>query len=193
MAIIKFYGNLKQYGDKYKISADTAAEALNCLYIQVKGLKQDIMNGYFRVRVNKKDISEKTVQFGLRSKIPQDAVIHIVPATTGAKNGGVFQVIAGAVLFVAGAVISYVSVGTLAQFGVSMMFAGAGMMLGGVAQMLTKTPKLDHSLGESGKKSTSFSSLSNTIAQGAPIPLIYGQVMVGSKVLSQGLETMDTE
>lgn len=190
MAIIKFYGNLKQYGDKYKISADTAAEALNCLYIQVKGLKQDIMNGYFRVRINKKDISEKTVQFGLRSKIPQDAVIHIVPVAAGSKNSGVFQTILGAVMVVVGVVMLYTP---LSPFGPSVIAAGIGLMVGGVAQMLTKTPKTDSLDSGLTKKSTSFSSLSNTIAQGAPIPLIYGQVMVGSKVLSQGLETMDTE
>ncbi|WP_392559801.1 tail assembly protein [Orbus mooreae] len=188
MATIKFYGNLKQYGDKYKINAETAAEALNCLYTQIKGLKKDIINGYFRVRINKKDVSENTLQFGLQSKLPTDAVIHIVPVAAGAKNGGLFQVILGAALVA----VVFFAFGTTSTIGLAMMAGGAGLMLGGVAQMLTKTPSTDNS-SEVTKKSTSFSSLSNSIAQGAPIPLIYGKIMVGSKVLSQGLETMDTE
>lgn len=188
MAIIKFYGNLKQYGDKYKINSDTAAEALNCLYAQIKGLKQEIMAGYFRVRINKKDITEDTVQFGLQSTLPQDAVIHVVPIVAGSKNGGLFQVLAGAVLVVVGAVATYFG----QPWGVALIASGVGMMIGGVAQMLTKTPSTDNS-SEVTKKSTSFSSLGNAIAQGAPVPLVYGQMMIGSKVLSQGLETLDTE
>lgn len=183
MATIKFYGNLKQYGDKYKINADTAAEALNCLYLQIKGLKEDIKKGYFRVRINKKDISDKTLHFGLKSQLPNDSVIHIVPVIAGAKNGGIFGVIAGVAMVVVGA--------WTGQYWLVGM--GVGMMAGGVAMMMTKTPKMKDSANDEGKKSTSFSSLGNTAAQGAPVPLPYGEIMVGSRVESEGVETMDLE
>ena len=183
MAIVKFYGNLKQYGDKYKINADTAAEALNCLYIQIKGLKEDIKKGFFRVRINKKDISEKTIQFGLQSQLPPNSVIHIVPVAAGAKNGGVLSVIAGAVMVVVGC--------WSGQYWLAGM--GFGMMVGGAAMMMTKTPKMKDNANDDGKKSTSFSSLGNATAQGAPVPLPYGEIMVGSRVESEGVETMDVE
>lgn len=183
MAIVKFYGNLKQYGDKYKINADTAAEALNCLYLQIKGLKDDIKKGFFRVRINKKDISEKTLQFGLQSQLPHDSVIHIVPVAAGAKNGGILSVIVGAVMVVVGC--------WTGQYWLAGM--GVGMMVGGAAMMMTKTPKMKDNANDDGKKSTSFSSLGNTAAQGAPVPLPYGKIMVGSKVESQGVETQDSE
>lgn len=188
MAIIKFHGNLKQYGNKYKINADTASEALNCLYLQIKGLKEEIKKGFFRVRINKKDISEKTLQFGLKSQLSDDSVIHIVPVAAGAKNGGIFSVIAGAALVVAGVIV-----GATTGVGFGLIAGGAGLMLGGVAQMLTKTPKMRDATNDDGKKSTSFSSLGNTTAQGTPIPWVFGEIMVGSKVESQGVETMDTE
>jgi len=54
--------------------------------------------------------------------------------------------------------------------------------------MLTKLPVIN-TTDESISKNTSFSSLDNTIAQGAPVPLCYGTMKIGSKVLSQGLET----
>ena len=183
MAIVKFYGNLKQYGDKYKINADTAAEALNCLYLQIKGLKEDIKKGFFRVRINKKDISEKTLQFGLQSQLPHDSVIHIVPVAAGAKNGGILSVIVGAVMVVVGC--------WTGQYWLAGM--GVGMMVGGAAMMMTKTPKMKDNANDDGKKSTSFSSLGNTAAQGAPVPLPYGKIMVGSKVESQCVETQDSE
>jgi predicted phage tail protein len=186
VAIIKFYGNLKQFGDKFRINADTAAEALNGLYCQVDGLKKHIMNGHFRVRINRHDINDDNLQFGLHSKIPQDAAIHIVPKIAGAKNGGVFNFIAGAALVVIG-VIGNIYGG----WGTPFIAAGMGMMVGGVAQMLTKLPKTDKSADGGTNKNTYFSNLDNTIAQGAPVPLCYGEMKIGSKVLSQGLSVLE--
>ncbi|OCG59800.1 hypothetical protein A9G41_12095 [Gilliamella sp. Nev5-1] len=183
MATVKFYGDLKQYGDKYKINADTAAEALNCLYFQIKGLKKRILDGYFRVRINGIDMNENNLQFGLHNRISHNAVIHIVPRVTGAKNGGILGFIAGAVMVVVGA--------WTGQYWLVGM--GVGMMVGGVAMMMTKTPKMPDATNDDGKKSTSFSNLGNTAAQGAPVPLPYGEIMVGSRVESQGVETMDVE
>ena len=188
MAIIRFYGNLKQYGDKYKINADTAAEALNCLYLQIKGLKEDIKKGFFRVRINKKDISEKTLQFGLKSQLSHNSVIHVIPVTAGAKSGGAFNMIAGAILVVIG-VIGNIYGG----WGTPFIAAGIGMMAGGIAQMMAKTPKMKDTATDDGKNSTSFSSLENNAAQGAPVPLPYGEIMTGSRVESQGVETTDSE
>jgi predicted phage tail protein len=185
MAIVRLYGNLKQYGDKFNMSVETAAEAMNGLYCQIKGLKQQIMDGYFRVRINGVDMNADNLQFGLHSRIPQDAVIHIVPQVAGAK-GGIFSFIAGAVMVVAGVVVG-ITTGT----GLALVAGGAGLMLGGVAQMLTKLPKTDKSADGSTNKNTYFSNLDNTIAQGAPVPLCYGLTKIGSKVLSQGLDTID--
>ncbi|OCG59944.1 hypothetical protein A9G40_05705 [Gilliamella sp. Nev3-1] len=183
---MKFYGNLKQFGDKFRINADTAAEALNGLYCQIKGLKKHIMNGHFRVRINRHDMNDDNLQLGLHSNIPQNAVIHVVPRVSGAKSGGIFGFIAGAAMVIAGVVA-----GVTTGIGFALVAGGAGLMLGGVAQMLTKLPKTDKmSAGES-NKNTYFSNLDNTTAQGFPVPPCYGEIKIGSKVLSQGLETLD--
>lgn len=186
MAVVKLYGNLKQYGNKFKINADTAQEALNCLYLQIKGLKENIRKGFFKVRINGKQMTQQTIQFGLQSQLSHDSVIHITPVTKGAKNGGVLNIIAGAALVVIGVIGNIYG-----NWGTPFIAAGIGMMIGGVAQMLTKIPKMNDSKDENGKKNTSFSSLDNTGAQGEPIPLAYGEIMIGSKVESQGLETFD--
>lgn len=184
MATIRFYGDLKQFGTKFKINADTAAEALNGLYLQIKGLRQNIMNGYFRVRINKQDITEQTLKLGLHSKLTDNTVIHIVPKVAGAKRGGIFGFIAGAAMVIAGLfVIS-------PEISAALIASGVGMMLSGVAQMLTKLPTLQNP-EEKSNKNTSFSSLDNTIAQGSAVPLCYGTMKIGSKVLSQGLEALN--
>ena len=184
MAKICLYGDLKQYGDKFDMNIETAAEGLKGLCCQIKGLQQRIIDGWFRVRINGVDMTTDNLQFGLHSRLPENAVIHIVPKVAGAKNGGLFQFIAGAVMVVVGVFTSWCGGGAL-------IAAGIGLMVGGVAQMLTKTPKTDKLKEGLANKNTYFSNLDNTIAQGAPVPLIYGRIKIGSKVLSQGLELLE--
>lgn len=76
--------------------------------------------------------------------------------------------------------------------GGALMSAGAAMMLGGVAQMLTPVAKQsDMSRGEEEKGNTYFSNLENTVAQGVAVPVAYGRIMCGSRVISQSIEIMD--
>ena len=183
MATVRFYGDLQRYGRQFKLDVLTAGEALHALFLQIPGLRQHVQNDFYRVRIAGNDICEDDLQFGMTSILKSDDVIHIIPAAIGA--GGVFQAIAGAVLVVAGAVLTYFGQGWI---GVPMIGAGVGMMMGGIAMMLTKTPKTNKDDGGS-NNNTSFSNLDNTIAQGQPLPLCYGRMMIGSKVLSQGLMT----
>lgn len=104
----------------------------------------------------------------------------------GAGNAGIFQVVLGAVMVVVGVVTSWTGVG--AAIGA----AGVAMMAGGVVQMLTPTPKSPTSShADNGKASVYFSSVDNMIAQGNPVPIPYGEIMCGSRVISQEITTRD--
>lgn len=70
--------------------------------------------------------------------------------------------------------------------------AGASMVLGGVAQMLApkaRTPRTQTT--DNGKQNTYFSSLDNMVAQGNVMPVLYGEMRVGSRVVSQEISTAD--
>lgn len=189
MAIIRLYGHLKQFGDKFIVHADTAAEALNCLYEQINGFKKEIIDGQFRVRISGNDMNDKNLNHGLHSIMSANKknVIHIVPAVSGAGGR-----LLGSLAIVAG--IALVGLGVFGGFsaivGVSLIAAGAGLMLGGLAAMLIKPPNIDGGNNGKNNNNTSFSSLDNSIAQGSGVPLCYGEVMVGSRVLSQGLQAL---
>ena len=185
MAIVRLYGDLKQFGDKFSMNIETASEGLNGLYCQIAGLRQRIIDGWFHVRINGVDITDENLAVGLHSRLPENAVIHIVPHVAGAKSGGIFGFIAGAALVVGGLIV-----GVSTGIGFGLVAAGVGLMLGGVAQMLTQLPKTEKKSTDS-NRNTYFSNLDNTMAQGAPVPLIFGRMKIGSKVLSQGLETVD--
>ncbi|MBE9933819.1 hypothetical protein HAX34_00495 [Escherichia coli] len=83
--------------------------------------------------------------------------------------------------------------GWLGAAAVSGMYAaGASMILGGVAQMLApkaRTPRTQTT--DNGKQNTYFSSLDNMVAQGNVLPVLYGEMRVGSRVVSQEICTAD--
>ena len=69
---------------------------------------------------------------------------------------------------------------------------GASLVLGGVAQLLTPTPRLNSAGTDAEtdpRRSYSFSGVQNVSRQGVPIPVVYGEVIVGSIVVSAGTST----
>ena len=183
MITVNFYGDLSQFGRRFSLHAATPAEAMRALLLQIHGLREHLEKGMYQVRFKKQDMSEASLQDDM-SQVG-GGVLHIVPRVTGAGKWG--QVIAGVALMVVGYFITPY-LGPIGGFMVKMGFA---MVVGGVAQLLTKTPKMDdlQGNGEKASRNSSFSNVDNTVAQGSPVPLIYGTCYVGSRVISQGLES----
>jgi predicted phage tail protein len=81
---------------------------------------------------------------------------------------------------------------------------GVALVLGGVSQLLSPTPQLgqigpaSQSLGGRNtttegtemdpQESYSFSGIQNTSRQGTPVPVVYGETIVGSVVISAGID-----
>jgi predicted phage tail protein len=67
---------------------------------------------------------------------------------------------------------------------------GAGLILGGVAQMISPQPELGFNVGKEAARleSFTFSGIVNTTKQGLPVPIAYGRVFTGSAVISSGLD-----
>lgn len=178
----------------------TGAEAIRALATQLPAFRQKLSDGWYQVRIAGKDTGERELSARLHESLPDGAVIHLVPRTAGAKNGGVFQIVLGAVaiaasFFTAGASLAMwgaaLSATTLSA--TTVLFSlGASMILGGVAQMLVpkpKTPRMQTT--DNGKQNTYFSSLDNMVAQGNVLPVLYGEMRVGSRVISQEISTAD--
>lgn len=181
MITVCFYGDLSRFGRRFDLQAETPAEALHALFVQIGGLREYIRNGVYQVRFGGEDQTEAGIAEAFRR--PASGILHIVPRVRGAgKNGGLIQTVVGAVLIVVGAI-------TYAAGGASLVAAGIGMVAGGVAQMLTKPPKMKEFSGTDAGRNSAFSNLSNTAAQGRPMPLAYGRVYAGSRVVSQGVES----
>ena len=193
MVNVRFYGSLKQFGAEFRLDCQTTAEIVQALTSQIPKLRQFIQQGLFTVRVGRDYFDNRYLEQGLSHKLKDDATVHFTPVLKGSKRGGLFGVIAG-VAIIAGAIALGPLAGIISTNAAWIVGSvGASLLLGGVAQMLTKMPEMKIGAEKEKKQSTAFSNLSNMTAQGKPMPLAYGRIRVGSLIISQGVETMDTE
>ncbi|HAT3951841.1 TPA: tail assembly protein [Kluyvera ascorbata] len=114
-------------------------------------------------------------------------VIRIVPVVIGSKKAGLLQTILGAVLVVVGVVTS-------AYGGAPLIGAGIGMMAGGIVQMLSPQPAgLASKQDADNQASYAFGGVTNTAAQGNPVPLGYGRRRIGGAIISAGIYVEDKQ
>ena len=64
---------------------------------------------------------------------------------------------------------------------------GGALILTGIAELLTPTPTISQDEGDP-RKSFSFSGIQNTNRAGVPVPVVYGETLVGSVVISAGID-----
>ena len=102
---------------------------------------------------------------------------------TGAGATG--RIILGALLiigafFTGGATIGLLGLAAPVAVSSVLLFAGATLLLGGVAQLLTPTPKVPQGADKQDdpRKSYSFSGIQNTSRQGVPVPIEIGRAHV---------------
>ena len=206
---IRVYGELAMFmGVKsFMAEARDAAEAMRYLLVNFAGLEAHMAQYNYRVLVGSYNIGEEE----LNHPVGQN-VIRIIPVVAGA--GGVGKILAGVAIiglsiltagFFGFALGSATGIGTFATIGVGI---GTSLALSGVSQLLTPVPRIaPPSVASSGpassspstmreseldpQKSYSFTGIQNTSTQGTPVPIIYGETVVGSVVISANISTQE--
>lgn len=194
MKIIRLHGEMgRRFGREFVMDVLTTAEAVQALCATVTGFRAYLIehadDGY-KVFVGTQRIDTE----GLIDPVSDREVIRIAPVVAGA--GGDFGKI------IVGAALIYFSMGTSGVaitplWGTTTLGSLAGnigfsLILGGVASMLSQpppTPTATTSTPTQNTPSKIFDGAVNTTAQGNPVPLCYGRVLVGSHVVSAGLTT----
>ncbi|EFG9986383.1 tail assembly protein [Escherichia coli] len=118
-------------------------------------------------------------------------VIRIVPVIIGSKKAGVLQTVLGAVLVAVGVVLNFTPWAAASPFFYKF---GAAVMLGGVVQMLSPQPAgLASKQDADNRASYAFGGVTNTAAQGYPVPLLYGRKRIGGAIISAGIYVEDQQ
>jgi len=176
---IKLYGALAKFVGHRVLEADvaTAAEAVRFLLTNWPELESHMAQQHYRVHTAGEDLTLE----GIHN--PMGREIQIVPVMAGA--GAIGRILLGIALIAVSAFVP------IAAFGIALNGAlfglGTSLVLGGVAQLLTPTPKTDVDEGDP-KKSFSFSGIQNTTRAGVPVPVVFGEMLVGGIVVSAGAD-----
>jgi predicted phage tail protein len=179
---IRLYGELAKFVGHRVLEADvaSAAEAVRFLLANWPELEQHMAKQHYRVRTAAHDLGEEDLHS------PMGRELRIIPVITGA--GAVGRIIIGVALVA----FSLLLPGVGAAIGGALMtkigLIGASLILTGIAGLLTPTPKINTKDEGDPRKSFSFSGIQNTSRSGLPVPVVYGETLVGSVVISAGID-----
>jgi predicted phage tail protein len=188
MLEVRLHGALaKEFGKVWHLDVKTPAEAVYAISAMKPRFRQaiielDRMGLVFRVRTKSHDFTERD----LTLQIPGQR-LDIIPIVRGASAG--LRFVAGAILVVIGVVIDWYTGGTGGNYFIA---AGIGLMVGSVVQWLTPVPK--PAKAGNALQSWTINGPTNTVDQGNPVPVCYGEVLVGGYTVSAGVSasSLDT-
>jgi predicted phage tail protein len=178
------------FGRRHNLAIGSAAEAIRALSANFPTFERELVAsgergvGY-RVLAGRDSLNLERLHEPTGSQR-----ITIAPVVSGAGGDGLGQILLGAALL---AVAWWNPLGWAASGAflsqATLYSVGTAMILGGVAQMIAPTSKASEpSERPENKPSYSFNGAVNTTAQGHPVPVGYGRLIVGSAVISAGID-----
>ena len=214
---VRLLGDLgERYGVEHEYhNLRTPADAIKLLCINKPELMKEL------VEAHEHGIGYRMIQAGtdldyadLKLPIGSNDLI-LVPVVVG-SGGGVGKVLIGVALIAASIFIpGAAAIGFGLQFGAISLGVGAigaSLVLGGIAEMISPQPVIPTlggmgrmgsaeatstdgpqsvTRGTDGKQSYLYTGAANTVGVGATIPVAYGEVLIGSNLLSANIEIAD--
>lgn len=190
---IRLYGHLgERFGRSHRLDVQSPAEAVRALHANYPGFCPAILEhgpGY-RVWCGTDRRGQQDV------RLPGSGVIRIAPVVAGSDGDkGFGQILLGAALvglsFVPGLQTVTLGAGGSITAASIASSVGTSLILGGVSQLLFAPPRADLEGNErpENRPSYIFNGPVNTTVQGNAVPVGYGQLEIGSQVISAGLFT----
>jgi predicted phage tail protein len=187
MIKLTIYGRLRKFiGQKsFEINAKSPREAFNFLIVNFQGVGDHIKEQEYCIMVGNTKITEETLDLQTQSDIKIIPIVH-----------GEWFFLAAAFLG-AGAVAAKVGILSAGILGTSLSVAsaltavGTSFLLTGVADLLTPDPPTFQEARQEDPQDPSFvfTGLINNTKQGVPINLVYGEMLIGSTIISSNIDT----
>tara|TARA_R100000278_G_scaffold2029_1_gene3963 strand:- start:7676 stop:8308 length:633 start_codon:yes stop_codon:yes gene_type:complete len=201
---LKLHGELAKFvgQDEFEAVMRTSAEAIRFLVTNFPKVEAYMSDKYYQVLVGKEEIDKED----LHNPTGQSD-IHIVPVITGAGGRSPFgRILLGAALIGASflfpgagmfgtyglgktaAATGFTAAGIGTAIGTGLSVIGAGLVLNGVSELLFPLPTPDEQEDDP-RISFAFNGLTNTSRAGTAHPIVYGEIVTGSVVISAGIDT----
>ena len=198
---IKLYGQLAEFiGHKeFEVKVHSITQAVSFLIHNFPEIESYMSPKYYQVKIGNYDIDESELAYPIGQED-----IHFIPTISGAGRG-LGKVLLGAVLIGAaffvpqglalskgiGIGFGFAKAGALAK---GLVYVGASLVLQGVSELLFPLPEPQKfSSEEDPQLSFNFSGVQNTSRAGTPVPIVYGEIITGSVVISAAIDTNQVE
>lgn len=168
MLIFKFAGHLRRHFRQVEMNVETPAQGLRLLLAQSPEFKKDFLKTRIRIRMAGEDVTEESIRLHMDRKLPDGSTVLFVPVVEGAITGTVALV---ATLVIAAASVAY------------SIYMARNM----------KTKNAAEAAENNTITNNSFTSTENRVGQGRPVPLLLGEMVVGSNVISLGIDTSNNQ
>ena len=186
MIKLTIYGRLRKFVGQstFEIKAKSAKEAFSFLIHNYQGVREDIKDQEYCVMAGDLRLTEELLDMQTESDIKIVPVVH----------GEIFGIILGigslfAKTLLPATIFGSTILATVVSTGLSII--GTTLITNGITSMLTPDPKPFNQNRQEDPQDPSyiFSDLLNNSKQGVPINIIYGEVLVGSTVVSSSIDT----
>lgn len=184
MKTLRLYGALARLTGRrvFSIDVGSAAEAIRFLLANYPWVEKHMTGSHYQIYVSGKEIEPEAQ---IHHPVGCGEEIALVPVFCGSGAGGRIALGAGLIAL---------SFGNPVLFGIGLKAVafnvGVSLVLGGVAQLLTPVPRANTALSSdpAAGEFYAFNQVVNVTRQGVPVPLIYGEPICGSVVISAALD-----
>lgn len=180
--------------EKWELDVKSTAEAIRAIDINTRGALERYLSGPAKDRAYK-------IALHKRSNViePSEAVnrsgnstIYIMPTIRGRNSGGA-KILAGVALLALAFVNPYGAFAAakgLTLLGTVTVGFGTSLLLGGITQILTPTPKGPAGQEEQAQSSV-FAGNATAVVQGGCVPVVYGRALVSPIPISVTFDNND--
>ena len=211
---IKLHGELAEFlgQDEFEAVVKTTAEAVKFLITNFPKLEAYMSNRHYQVLVGDNEIDQNQVHDPVGK-----SEIHFVPVISGAGGSNFQRILLGGALIgasflfpgagmfgtfgsggvaAAGTTLTQAQIaagltvgsGVMTTIGTALSAIGAGLVLNGVSEILFPLPTPEEQEDDP-RISFNFSGVQNTSRAGTAHPIVYGEIVCGSVVISASVDT----
>jgi len=183
MIKVTIYGRLRKFigESSFEIKADSPRKAFSFLMSNFKGVREHFKDQEYCVMAGNVRITEDLLDMQTESDIKIIPVVH----------GEIWFLAAGGLFTAwgAGATILGITIGAAVQG--AFLAVGVNMLVSGVTDLLTPDPVRPNVSRQEDPQDPSyiFTGLLNNSKQGVPINIVYGEILIGSTVVSSSIDS----
>ncbi|EKO6568209.1 tail assembly protein [Escherichia coli] len=169
MLRFRFAGNFRRYYSKMCLNVETPAQGLRLLVAQNQDFKRAFLGTPLRLRIAGRDCDEKNCVVAVNNKYPDGTTIIIAPLIEGGVAG----------------------IGLVGWLLVGLTVASVAYSIYMYRNM---KPQTSAESAQDGRiTNNTYTSVENRVGQGRPVPILLGEMKIGSNVGSLGIDTTNNK